>query len=203
MLEDFVNLKEGDVIIQNGANSMCGLSVVQLAAAKGVKTINIIRKRSDTPELVERMKNYGADIVVADDYIRTREFRDLIADLPKPKLALNCVGGETATEMSRLLGEGGVLVTYGGMSLKPVTIPTSSFIFNDVTLKGFWMSRWYAQHSAADKKDLFEKLAVLAEKKKLRVWSERHSFERGFETALERAVNTSSRNRKVLLKLDE
>lgn len=50
------------------------------------------------------MKAYGAYMVVGDDYIRTREFRDLISDLPKPKLALNCVGGETATEMSRLLG---------------------------------------------------------------------------------------------------
>lgn len=50
------------------------------------------------------MKSYGAYVVVGDDYIRTREFRDLIGDLPKPKLALNCVGGETATEMARLLG---------------------------------------------------------------------------------------------------
>ena len=41
--------------------------------------------------------------VVGDDYVRTLEFRNLIADLPRPKLALNCVGGETATEMARLL----------------------------------------------------------------------------------------------------
>src|SRR4051812_26455374 len=65
MLEDFVQLEEGDVIIQNGANSMVGLSVIQIAAARGVKSINIIRQsRSDYAELVERMKIFGAHIVV-------------------------------------------------------------------------------------------------------------------------------------------
>ena len=43
MLEDFVKLKQGDVVIQNGANSAVGQAVIQLAKVKGVKTINIIR----------------------------------------------------------------------------------------------------------------------------------------------------------------
>lgn len=30
---------------------------------------------------------------------------------------------------------GGTMVTYGGMSMRPVTLPTSAFIFNDVQLK--------------------------------------------------------------------
>lgn len=86
---------------------MVGLSVIQIAAARGIKTINIIRRsRSDYAELVERMKSYGAYVVVGDDYVRTPEFRKLIADLPKPKLALNCVGGDTSTEMARLLAYG-------------------------------------------------------------------------------------------------
>jgi len=202
MLNDFVSLKEGDVVIQNGANSMVGLSVVQLAASMGVKTINIIRKRSDYDELVERMKGYGAFIVCSDDYIRTAEFRKMISDLPKPKLALNCVGGPTATEMSRLLGVGGTMVTYGGMSLQPVTVPTSPFIFNDITLKGFWMSRWYEQHSDKEKLALFSHLQEMVKNQKLRLWTERHSFQDGFSNALERATNTSSRGRKVLLKFE-
>lgn len=43
MLHDFERLKEGDVIIQNGATSTVGLSVIQIAKAKGIKTINIVR----------------------------------------------------------------------------------------------------------------------------------------------------------------
>lgn len=48
MLEDFVKLKAGDVIVQNGANSAVGQSVIQLAKLRGVKTINIIRDRYET-----------------------------------------------------------------------------------------------------------------------------------------------------------
>ncbi len=43
LLRDFASLKPGDVIIQNGANSMVGLAVIQMAREMGVKTINIIR----------------------------------------------------------------------------------------------------------------------------------------------------------------
>ncbi len=35
--------------------------------------------------------------------------RSVIADLPKPVLALNAVGGASSTELSRLLGNGGTL----------------------------------------------------------------------------------------------
>jgi len=35
----------GDVIIQNGANSAVGQSVIQIAKAWGIKTINVIRDR--------------------------------------------------------------------------------------------------------------------------------------------------------------
>ena len=64
----------GDVVIQNGANSMVGLSVIQLANARGVKTINIIRRtRTDYAELVERMKSYGAHIVLITSLLISSE----------------------------------------------------------------------------------------------------------------------------------
>jgi mitochondrial enoyl-[acyl-carrier protein] reductase / trans-2-enoyl-CoA reductase len=33
------------------------------------------------------------------------------------------------------------MVTYGGMSMQPVVVPTSLLIFKDLRLRGFWMSR--------------------------------------------------------------
>ena len=38
------------------------------------------------------------------------------------------------------------MVTYGGMSKQPVTIPTAEFIFRDLTCRGFWMSRWKSEN---------------------------------------------------------
>lgn len=43
LLREFEQLKPGDWIIQNGANSMVGLAVIQMAREMGVKTINIVR----------------------------------------------------------------------------------------------------------------------------------------------------------------
>lgn len=45
MLHDFKTLKEGDIVLQNGANSGVGKAVIQLAKSMGVKTLNVIRKR--------------------------------------------------------------------------------------------------------------------------------------------------------------
>ena len=94
------------------------------------------------------------------------------------------------------------MVNYGGASKKPITIPTSSFIFNNVTLKGFWLHKWYNKLSTEQKQENFQTLAKLVETKKLRLWTERHSFERGFSAAVDRAENSLVRDRKVLLKFE-
>ena len=48
------------------------------------------------------------------------------------------------------MGKGGVHVTYGGMSLKPVTAATSGLIFKDLSYRGFWMSRWVKENQGTD-----------------------------------------------------
>jgi mitochondrial enoyl-[acyl-carrier protein] reductase / trans-2-enoyl-CoA reductase len=45
MMLDFAQLKEGDWLVQNGANSGVGQNVIQLAKIRGIKTVNIIRDR--------------------------------------------------------------------------------------------------------------------------------------------------------------
>jgi len=60
--------------------------------------------------------------------------------MPRPKLGLNCVGGASSTAVAKSLAAGSTIVTYGGMSMKPLTIPTSLLIFKDLTCKGFWLS---------------------------------------------------------------
>ena len=62
------------------------------------------------------------------------------AGLPRPKLGLNCVGGASSAAVAKSLAPGATLVTYGGMSMKPLSIPTSLLIFKDLTCKGFWLS---------------------------------------------------------------
>jgi len=201
LLSDFENLSEGDTIIQNASNSMVGLCVMQIAASRGIKTINVIRNRPDHEDLVEKMKAWGGYIVVNDSYLRTPNFRKLISDLPKPKLALNGAGGYSATEIARHLSPGGTLVTYGSMSNKPLQLPSSLLLFNDIKARGFWLKRWNEENSLQEKEKMFIYLQQLIENQKLRLWIEHHDLS-SFQWAIERYFEPY-KNRKVVFHCDK
>ncbi|KAF7226858.1 enoyl-[acyl-carrier-protein] reductase, mitochondrial isoform X2 [Nothobranchius furzeri] len=147
MLSDFEELKPGDSVIQNAANSGVGQAVIQIAAARGINTINVIRDRSDFLQLSDRLKVMGASHVIREEALRRPEMKELFKTCPKPKLALNGVGGKSATELLRHLQVGGSMVTYGGMSKQPVTVPVSALIFKDVKVRGFWVTQWKRDQS--------------------------------------------------------
>lgn len=90
-------------------------------------------------------------IVVDEEFARTREFEKLLSDLPAPKLGLNSVGGASAATVARALGDGATLVSFGAVSRKPLSLPTSLLISKDLTLRGFSLSRWLEKASAAER----------------------------------------------------
>jgi len=146
MLKDFVDLQPGDVVIQNGANSAAGQNVIQLARIWNINTVNIIRDRPEVGNLKSFLKELGATEVLTEEELRTTDlFRK--KKLPKPKLALNCVGGKNALEVLRQLDHGATMVTYGGMSREPVMVPTAALIFKDVRVRGFWITEWSKRNS--------------------------------------------------------
>ncbi|XP_068998345.1 enoyl-[acyl-carrier-protein] reductase, mitochondrial [Embiotoca jacksoni] len=147
MLADFEDLKPGDSVIQNAANSGVGQAVIQIAAARGINTINVIRDRPEFTQLSDRLKAIGASHVIKEEALRRPEMKELFKTCPKPKLALNGVGGKSATELLRRLQVGGSMVTYGGMSKQPVTVPVSALIFKDVKVRGFWVTQWKRDNS--------------------------------------------------------
>ncbi|KAJ3150989.1 hypothetical protein HDU86_006245 [Geranomyces michiganensis] len=178
MIRDFAVLKPGDVLLQNGANSGVGQAVVQLANAWGFRTVNIVRPRPNIDELKAELQALGADMVITEDEARRPEVAAAVKELGQgssPTLALNCVGGKSATNMVRLLGHGGHVVTYGGMSREPLTLPTSAFIFKDLKAHGFWMTRWYNEHPTHERAQMLADLFKMAREGKLkepwhRVW---------------------------------
>uniref|UniRef100_A0A8R1E0Z5 Enoyl-[acyl-carrier-protein] reductase, mitochondrial n=1 Tax=Caenorhabditis japonica TaxID=281687 RepID=A0A8R1E0Z5_CAEJA len=155
MLKDFVDLKKGDIVVQNGANSAVGKQVIQICRILGVKSVNVVRKRENLDDLVKELKDLGADDVITQEelYSRKKKFRGV-------KLALNCVGGRSSLFLASLLDHGGCMVTYGGMSKQPVESPTGPLIFKDISLRGFWMSRWYeVQTSPQKRQEMYKELA--------------------------------------------
>ena len=147
MLKDFESLEEGDTVLQNASNSAVGQSVIQIAHHLGYKTVNIVRNRDGIEKLKQALQDLGADYVLTEEELRSSKlFKG--GEVPLPKLVLNCVSGKAVIELVKAMAENATLVTYGGMSRQPLVVPTSPFIFKNIRLAGFWMTRWNWQHGA-------------------------------------------------------
>ncbi|KAF1815140.1 trans-2-enoyl-CoA reductase-like protein [Eremomyces bilateralis CBS 781.70] len=150
MLKDFVELKEGDWWIQNGANSGVGRAAVQLGREWGYRSINVVRGReteAETEALKAELRELGADVVVTDKEAMERGFGDRVKEWTdggrgKVRLGLNCVGGKLVTSMAKVLAPDSRVVTYGAMAKQPVAPPAGLQIFRNIGFDGFWVSRW-------------------------------------------------------------
>ncbi|XP_013876699.1 enoyl-[acyl-carrier-protein] reductase, mitochondrial [Austrofundulus limnaeus] len=201
MLSDFEDLKSGDSVIQNAANSGVGQAVIQIAAARGINTINVIRDRSDFTQLSERLEAMGATHVIKEETLRQPEMKELFKTCSKPKLALNGVGGKSATELLRHLQVGGSMVTYGGMSKQPVTVPVSALIFKNVKVLGFWVTQWKRDHSHDGRafRAMVDELCSLIQRGKLTAPACTEVHLRDYRSALEAAMLPFASSKQVLI----
>lgn len=173
MLRDFESLQPGNVVLQNAGNSGVGFMASQIGKALlDVSVVSIARRAHKSAEqwddLVEHLMTDGqCAMVVAEEDLISREamkgfqqeLRNLSTNGQLPSLALNAVGGESASILCKCLEVGGTMVTYGGMSMKPVTMATPQFIFRDLRARGYWHSRWMVQNSLAARQQLLNELA--------------------------------------------
>src|SRR5271156_1763776 len=134
LLSEYVNLKSGDWVVQNSANSSVGRWVIAFAKTRGLKTVNIVRR----PELVTGLKAIGGDVVVVDSPDVSESIKEAVghADL---RLALDGVSGPATGILSSTLSPYGTLVSYAAMSLGPMSISPLEVIFKPLTIRGFWL----------------------------------------------------------------
>src|SRR5271155_590968 len=134
LLGEYVDLKPGEWVVQNAANSAVGRWVIAFAKARGLKTVNIVRR----PELVPELKAIGGDVVVVDSPDASKEIKAAVgqADL---RLALDGVSGSATGVLASTLSPQGTLVSYAAMSLAPMPISPLDVIFKRVTVRGFWL----------------------------------------------------------------
>ncbi len=159
LLKKIVDLQAGDWVVQNAGNSAVGLSVIQMAKAFGLKTISQVRRE----ELVEPLKAMGADHVVIEGADWAKGVSEITCGAPV-RLALNSIGGESAIDQIKALGEGGTQVTFGGMVGDKVRFPTRFLIFNDVRLQGFWWDQFARREGAEGvRKVMAEVYAMMAD----------------------------------------
>ena len=135
LLSEFVDLAPGDWVVQNAANSGVGRAVIALAKARGLGTINLVRR----PELIDELKALGGDLVIVDGPEGVSQVKAALGTAA-PRLAIDGVGGSGAAALIDLLGRDGTLAAYAALSKAPITVSALALIFKRISVRGFFLS---------------------------------------------------------------
>jgi NADPH:quinone reductase-like Zn-dependent oxidoreductase len=134
LLSEYVDLKPGDWVVQNAANSGVGRWVIAFAKMRGLKTVNIVRR----PELVAELDAIGGDVVVVDSPDVSERIKAAVGQA-ELHLALDGVSGPATGVLAATLSPRGTLVSFSAMSGGAMSISPLDVIFKPLTMRGFWL----------------------------------------------------------------
>jgi NADPH:quinone reductase-like Zn-dependent oxidoreductase len=153
MLSDLVALQPGDWVIQNVANSAVGRLVIPLARARGLKTINVVRRES----LFAELRALGADACVVDGPDLAEKARTATGGAAA-RLGLDAVSGAATARLASCVADGGVVCNYGAMSGEDPVVGRSELIYRGLIVTGFMLGRFMARRSLAQIRDIYADL---------------------------------------------
>jgi NADPH:quinone reductase-like Zn-dependent oxidoreductase len=134
LLSEYVDLKPGEWVVQNAANSGVGRWVIAFAKTRGLKTVNIVRRL----ELVPELETFGGDVVVVDSPDVSERIKAAVGQA-ELRLALDGVSGPATSVLAATLSRRGTLVSFAAMSETPMSINPLDVIFKLLTMRGFWL----------------------------------------------------------------
>ncbi len=153
LLSDVVELKPGDWVIQNVANSAVGRLVIRLAGVRGLRTMNVVRRQA----LFSELKTLGAEACAVDGPDLAETVKAQTGGAPI-RLGLDAVSGQATARLSACVGDGGVVCNYGAMTGEDPVISRSSLIFGGQRLVGFMLGRALATRSLAEVRRIYADL---------------------------------------------
>jgi NADPH:quinone reductase-like Zn-dependent oxidoreductase len=153
LLTDLIELKPGDWVIQNVANSAVGRLVITLARARGLRTVNVVRRESLFPELA----TLGADACVVDSPDLAERVQEATGG-GAVRLGLDAVSGRATARLSACVSEGGVVCNYGSMSGEDPVMARGALTGLGQTLVGFVLGRGLAKRSLSEIRAIYAEL---------------------------------------------
>ena len=156
LLSEFIKLEPGDWVIQNAANSAVGGYLIQIARKRGIKTVNIVRRESAAHVLHDG----GADVVLVDGQDLHKRITEGTGG-GRIRLGIDAIGGAATERIARSIVDGGLVVNYGLLSGEPCQLSGASLVFRDLTLRGFWLAKWYRDASPEQQNVVFAELGQM------------------------------------------
>jgi NADPH:quinone reductase len=141
LVDEELRMQPGEWLLQSAAASTLGRVVLQLARARGFRTINVVRR----PEQAEELRALGADeVIVSEREDVVERVREITGGAGVAK-AIDAVAGELGGQMANALAVRGTLVAYGRLSQQPVPLDAGLLVFRGSTVRGFWLVHWFRE----------------------------------------------------------
>ncbi|MGM1030158.1 MAG: zinc-binding dehydrogenase [Actinomycetota bacterium] len=148
-------LQPGQWLVQNAANGAVGRMVAQLARARGIRVVGLVRR----PEAIDELRDAGiGDIVATSEEGWADRVREVTGG-ESIVAGVDSVGGAAAGEVLSVIGDGGTLVAFGAMAAPTLELSVGDLIFRQVTVRGFWGSIVGRTMDPAEKQRLFAELS--------------------------------------------
>jgi NADPH:quinone reductase-like Zn-dependent oxidoreductase len=132
LLERYLELRPGDWIAINAANSAIARWLIGFGKRKGLKILGLVRRA----DVLDEVHAAGCDLALLDNDDAPANMAEALGGL-QPRLALDAVSGDASGRLARLLGHSGQFVSYAGPSFAPLAISPFDVVFNDLTIRGF------------------------------------------------------------------
>lgn len=158
MLRDFVELEAGDWAIQNVANSAVGTCFAQLAGARGIRTLNLVRRA----EAGAQLRDIPGAVVIVHAGGPSPDLEQAVTAATggaPVRLGLDAIAGPATDAIAQCLADGATLVNYGVLSKEPCQIYGGHLHFRNIVMRGFWVSRWLQEADAEAIQTLYADLA--------------------------------------------
>ena len=195
MLLESLDVAPGQWIVQNAANGAVGKTLAMLAAARGVHVLSLVRRESGVAE----MAGLGIANVVCTAEEGWRDTARALLGKDRARAAVDSVGGQASADLVGLLGDGGVLVSFGAMGGEAMHVPPGDVIFRQIAVRGFWGSQTSRDMPMERKRALLGELVRRAAAGELRLPVDAiHDLDHAAEAAA--ASQRAGRGGKVLLR---
>ncbi|MEQ8367687.1 MAG: zinc-binding dehydrogenase [Roseicyclus sp.] len=129
--------------VSTAAGGQLGRMIRKRAREKGLEIINVVRRA----EQVDAIRAEGAA------YVLNETDPDFDADLAglckslRCRFAFDAVGGSMTYRLAEALKAQSEILVYGALAQKAVSLHPGTLIFKEVTVRGFWLSKWLPRKS--------------------------------------------------------
>lgn len=181
-------VEKNDWLLITAASGAVAHQVIQLATAKKIKTIAVVR-RDDVREKLIRL---GTTAVVN---IEREHLLNKINELAPEgvKAAIDAVGGATGSTLYKLVVPFGKIIIYGTLSNEPVQYHNADIIYKNLTVQGFGIDAWLRSKSSSDMQKLWNKIIDAVNTGELIIdFDKRYRLEE-FNSAIAEYITTSKK----------